>query len=64
MKLQWTRATRPSQKQKSIIDYIVTDSGNKEKIRLRRQVYKEISSGREHKWGEYYYRIGMWKLDS
>ena len=62
MELQWIRA-RPSQKQKSIIDYIVTDSGNKE-IRLRRQVYKEISSGREHKWGEYYYRIGMWKLDS
>ena len=26
----------------------------KEKIRLRRQVYKEISSGREDKWGEYY----------
>ena len=33
MELQWIRA-RPSQKQKSIIDYIVTDSGNKE-IRLR-----------------------------
>ena len=26
----------------------------KQKIRLRRQVYKEISSGREDKWGEYY----------
>ncbi len=26
----------------------------KEKIRLRRQVYKEISSGREDKWGENY----------
>ena len=26
----------------------------KEKIRLKRQVYKEINSGREDKWGEYY----------
>ena len=34
MELQWTRATRPSQKQKSIIDYIVTDSGNNLKRRL------------------------------
>ena len=30
------------------------DAKIKEKIRLRRQVYKEISSGREDKWGEYY----------
>ena len=30
------------------------DGEIKEKIRLRRQVYKEISSGREEKWGEYY----------
>ena len=30
------------------------DEEIKEKIRLRRQVYKEISSGREDKWGEYY----------
>ena len=30
------------------------DTEIKEKIRLRRQVYKEISSGREDKWGEYY----------
>ncbi len=27
------------------------DAEIKEKIRLRRQVYKEISSGREDKWG-------------
>ena len=30
------------------------DDEIKEKIRLRRQVYKEISSGSENKWGEYY----------
>ena len=30
------------------------DAEIKEKIRVRRQVYKEISSGREDKWGEYY----------
>ena len=30
------------------------DAEIKEKIRLRRQVYKEISSDREDKWGEYY----------
>ena len=30
------------------------DGEIKEKIRLRRHVYKEISSGREDKWGEYY----------
>ena len=30
------------------------DGEIKEKTRLRRQVYKEISSGREDKWGEYY----------
>ena len=30
------------------------DDEIKEKIRLRRQVYKEISSGREDKWGEHY----------
>ena len=30
------------------------DAEIKEKIRLRRQVYKEISSGREDKWREYY----------
>ena len=30
------------------------DDESKEKIRLRRQVYKKISSGREDKWGEYY----------
>ena len=30
------------------------DAEIKEKIRLRRQVYKEISSGREDEWGEYY----------
>ncbi len=30
------------------------DGEIKEKIRWRRQVYKEISSGREDKWGEYY----------
>ena len=28
--------------------------GRLKKIRLRRRVYKEISSGREDKWGEYY----------
>ena len=30
------------------------DGEIKEKIRLTRQVYKEISSVREDKWGEYY----------
>ena len=30
------------------------DGEIKEKIRMRRRVYKEISSGREDKWGEYY----------
>ena len=30
------------------------DGEIKEKIRLRRQIYKEIRSGREDKWGEYY----------
>ena len=30
------------------------DGEIKEKIRLRRGVYKEISSSREDKWGEYY----------
>ena len=30
------------------------DDKIKQKIRLRRQVYKEIGSGREDKWGEYY----------
>ena len=30
------------------------DGEIKKKIRLRRQVYKEISSGREDKRGEYY----------
>ena len=30
------------------------DGEIKKKIRLRRQVYKGISSGREDKWGEYY----------
>ena len=30
------------------------DGEIKEKIRLRRQVYKEISSSREDKWREYY----------
>ena len=30
------------------------DEEIKDKIRLRRQVYKEIQSGREDKWGQYY----------
>ena len=30
------------------------DGEIKEKIRLRIQVYKEISNGRKDKWGEYY----------
>ena len=30
------------------------DEEMKDKIRLRRQVYKEIQSGREDKWGQYY----------
>ena len=30
------------------------DAEIKDKIRLRRQVYKEIQSGREDKWGQYY----------
>ena len=30
------------------------DNEIKEKTWLRRQVYKEISSDREDKWGEYY----------
>ena len=30
------------------------DDEIEKKIRLRRQVYKEISSGREDQWGEYY----------
>ena len=30
------------------------DGELKEKIRSKRQVYNEISSGREEKWGEYY----------
>ena len=36
------------------------DGEIKERIRLRRQVYKEISSGREDKWGEYYKKSKNW----